>query len=418
MRRDGEHAVGAAALATPIVVLAVHGDLATVEDLWRSFESVAHHTFFQTFAWLDSWLRTVGKHFRAVPVIVTGHHPDGTLLFILPLAIERRGAVRQLRFLGSDLCDYNAPLLHPRFNELMGEGGFAGVWPRIVKLLRADGRFRFDIVDLVKMPETVGTQRNPLMSLPVGPNPSGAYLTALKGTWDEFYAAKRSSSTRKKERQQQRQLAAAGEIRFVDALDGDERRRTLDLLFEQKARSFARMGVRNIFVRPGYRELFTSFAMDPASRRYVHLSRLEVGPTIAAISIGFMANACYYLVLSSYEGGDIARFGPGRAHLHELLRHAIANRFACFDFTIGDELYKQDWSDTRITLYDHLSAATPQGAVAVAVINRFRRIKRAIKQNPLMWQTFSRARSYLGTLKSRRPAARPQKDAASGERDA
>lgn len=403
---------GQDASATDAIALEIHGDLAEVAPLWQAFEAEASHTFFQTCAWLEAWQRHVGVRNATAPAIVTGRHPDGTLLFILPLAIQRRAAVRELRFLGSDLCDYNAPLLHPSFSDTVAEGDFAALWRRIVALLRADGRFAFDVIDLAKMPEHVGKQRNPLLALHTEPNPSGAYLTALTGGWDEFYARKRSSSTRKKERQQLRQLGEFGEIRFVDALEGEDRAKTLDLLFEQKARSFARMGVRNIFVRPGYRELFTSFAMDPKARPLVHLSRLEVGPSVAAISIGFTAAGCYYLVLSSYEGGDIARFGPGRAHLHELLRHAIRNGFGCFDFTIGDELYKQDWSDARLTLYDHLSAATRRGAIAVALINRFRTIKRAIKQNPEMWQLFSRARSFLGTIKSRRQAAaKPAKDA-------
>ena len=405
-------------LAAPAIELTLHRDLASVASLWQAFEADADHTFFQTFAWLDAWVRHVGNRMATLPAVVTGRDPDGTLLFILPLAIQRRAAVRRLTFLGSDLCDYNAPLLHPEFTSRIGEAGFAAVWKRIVALLRADGRFAFDVIDLVKMPEQVGTQRNPLVALHTEPNPSGAYLTALAGTWDEFYAAKRSSSTRKKERQQQRQLTAAfGDIRFVDELEGEDRTKTLDLLFAQKAASFARMGVGNIFVRPGYRELFTAFAMDPSTRHLVHLSRLEVGSSIAAVSVGFTACNCYYLVVSSYEGGDIARFGPGRAHLQELLRYALRNTFACFDFTIGDELYKRDWSDARLTLYDHLSPVTVRGAVAVGLVNRFRATKRAIKQNPALWQTFSRARSFLGSIRTRRQAT-PEKPAAPGDGDA
>lgn len=387
------------------VALTLYGDLAEVAPLWRAFEAHASHTFFQTFAWLETWQRHVGALMATAPAIVTGARKDGSLLFILPLAVQRRGGVRQLTFLGSDLCDYNAPLLHPDFGTMIGDADFAALWTRIAALLRADRRFAFDIIDLAKMPGTVGEQRNPLMALRTEPNPSGAYLTQLSGTWDEFYKAKRSSSTRKKERQQSRQLAEFGEIRFVDTLEGEERATTLDLLFEQKAKSFERMGVRNIFTRPGYRELFTAFAMDPASRHLVHLTRLEVGPVIAAVSIGFTAVSCYYLVLSSYEGsGEMVRYGPGRAQLHELLGYALKNGFACFDFTIGDELYKQDWSDARLTLYDHLSATTLRGRVAVALVNGFRTAKRTIKQNPVMWRMFSKARARLGAIRSRSSA--------------
>lgn len=398
-------------LAADAVALALHDDLGAVASVWQAFEAEASHTFFQTFAWLDAWQRHVGAPADVLPAIVTGRHPDGMLLFILPLAIHRQRAVRRLTFLGADLCDYNAPLLHPEFEAMLGDAAFAALWPRLLGQLQADHRFTFDLIDLSKIPERVGDQRNPLLVLGTTANPSGAYVTALTGAWDEFYASKRSSSTRKRERRQVRQLADQGEIRFVDALEGDERRRTLDLLFEQKARSFDRMGVRNIFARPGYRSLFTAFAMDSGSRHLVHLSRMEVGPTIAAISLGFVSGSRYSLVISSYDGGDLARFGPGRAHLHELLRLAIQNGFAVFDFTIGDEAYKQDWCDARLTLQDHLSAATWRGAIVVGLVSLFRSVKRAIKQSPVLWRQFSRARSRLGAVRVSRFAAAGRRQA-------
>ena len=82
------------------------------------------------------------------------------------------------------------------------------VWVKeIVRLLRTDPRFRFDFVDLQKMPEAIGAQRNPFLNLQVLAHPSGAYVASLAGSWDEFYAAKRSPGTRKRERKQLRQLA-------------------------------------------------------------------------------------------------------------------------------------------------------------------------------------------------------------------
>lgn len=392
-------------LAADAVALTLHDDLNAVAAVWQAFETEASHTFFQTFAWLDAWQRHVGAPANVQPGIVTARHPDGTLLFILPLAIHRQGILRRLTFLGADLCDYNAPLLHPRFEAMMGDAAFAALWPRLLNELQADHRFTFDLIDLPKIPERVGDQRNPLLVLGTKANASGAYVTALADNWEEFYAGKRSSSTRKRERRQVRQLADRGEIRFIDALEGDERRRTLDLLFEQKARSFERMGVRNIFARPGYRSLFTAFAMDKGSRHLVHLSRMEVGSTIAAVSLGFVSGSRYSLVISSYDGGDLARFGPGRAHLHELLRLAIQNGFTIFDFTIGDEAYKQDWCDGRLTLQDHLSAASWRGAIVVTLMTRFRSIKRAIKQSPVLWRQFSRARSRFGAVRAKLSAA-------------
>ncbi len=155
------------------------------------------------------------------------------------------------------------------------------------------------------------------------------------------------------------------------------------------------MGADDLFAPPGRRDFFLAIATDPAMREVVHVSRLDVGATAAAANVGLKFRDCYHLILSSYDG-ELSRFGPGRAHLHELLRHAIDGGFPHFDFTVGDEPYKRDWSDTELRLYDHLAAVTLQGALVMATTMAFRWTKRIIKQSPALWRAFSKARALAG----------------------
>jgi CelD/BcsL family acetyltransferase involved in cellulose biosynthesis len=381
--------------------LRIHADLDQVAAQWRSFERQADHTVFQSFDWLAHWQRHIGVVQGIVPAIVVGCEIDGETLFILPLAVETLSPVRRLTWLGSQLCDYNAPLLADRFCARVSVERFLRAWREVIGLLRSDPRFRFDLIDLEKMPEFVGEQRNPFIDLNVRAHPSRAYAAVLGRDWDAFYAAKRSPSTRKRERRQLRQLADHGEVGFIGVEGNDERTRTLATLLEQKSRAFARMGVDNPFLRPGHREFFLAMANDPAMHARIHVSRLDVGMQIAAVSVGLKYRSCYYLILSSYDAGDLSRFGPGRAHLHELLRHAIAHGFARFDFTVGDEPYKRDWCNIELTLHDYLTAVTFRGWLIGAMTAEFRRIKRHIKQSPGLWRAFSKARALFGVTVSR-----------------
>jgi CelD/BcsL family acetyltransferase involved in cellulose biosynthesis len=376
------------------IALEVHGSLSELEPEWRAFEARADCTPFQTWDWLDAWQRHVGTRNAVTPAVVVGRGRDGEVVVILPLAIERRGLIRRLSFLGSALCDYNAPLIAEGFSRRLDRHGFVALWRRAVVLLGADRRFRFDLIDLQKMPETVGRQTNPFIGLPVRPHPCGAHVATLDADWQRFYAARRSASTRKRERRQLKQLAEHGAIGFLDVRDPDDIRRTIDVLMAQKARSLSRMGVEDFFRRPGYRDFFRAVAVSAGN----HVSRLDVGTTVAAASLGLTFRDCYYLVLSSYYDGEIARLGPGRAHLHELLRHAIERGFRRFDFTIGDEPYKRDWSDTEVRVLDHLAAATLCGSIAVAVTVAYRCGKRVIKRTPALWRAFSKVRALATML--------------------
>jgi CelD/BcsL family acetyltransferase involved in cellulose biosynthesis len=379
------------------VTLELREDLATLEPEWAAFQRTAACTVFQTFEWLTKWQQHVGDLRGTRPAIVLGRDAHGALVLILPLGIETQGPIRRLTWLGSDLCDYNAPLIARDFWRHVGD--FAALWCEAQRLLQSNPRLRFDFVDLQKMAETVDGERNPLLSLSTQRNASSAHVATLSGSWDEFYKAKRSSETRKKERKQLRRLGELGDVRFIDVSDKPEIARTIETLMQQKSKAFVRMGVEDLFARPGYR----AFWLDVAAtlRGVTHVSRLDVGATIAATSLGLTHSGCYYLVLSSYHDGEVMRFGPGRAHLHELLRHAIEHGIRDFDFTIGDEPYKRDWADVEVRLYDHLQTATLRGAVVVAMISAFRRTKRLIKTTPALWHAYSKARELARFLRQR-----------------
>ncbi len=145
------------------VRLRVHGDLAEVEHEWKAFERQADRTVFQSFDWLAAWQRHIGARSGTVPAIVLGRDGDGLLLFILQLAVETHGPVRRLTWLGSQLCDYNAPLLAGQFSDRMSAERFVLAWRDVVALLRADPRFRFDLIDLQKMP---GSRRRAAQPVP------------------------------------------------------------------------------------------------------------------------------------------------------------------------------------------------------------------------------------------------------------
>jgi CelD/BcsL family acetyltransferase involved in cellulose biosynthesis len=407
--RAGEHRGAAAPTASGNAArldLSIGRDLAGIETEWRAFEAEADCTAFQTFEWLSAWMRNIAPHERVTPAIVVGRTAERRILFMMPLAVEEASLTRRLAWLGSDLCDYNGPLLARDFGRHVGEAGFPGLWRDILDRLRADAKLRPDIVILEKMPETIGSQANPFMALPVAANPSGAYLAHLSGTWDEFYAARRSSATRRRDRTKRKRLAALGEVRFTtpDTLPaiGD----SLSTLFVQKARSFAKMGVADIFRRPGWAEFYREVAARSANRGLVHVSRLEVGDDPAAVNLGLVFKNRYHHILASYDDGEVSRYGPGAAHLHDLMGYAIEHGCEAFDFTIGDEGYKRDWSDTRITLYDHRAALSWRGALAVLPATLAARLKRMIKQTPCLWQAATRLRALLG----RRGAATPAKE--------
>lgn len=400
-RDDAASSVG----AHPGVNFAISTDLAEVEQEWLAFEAEAEGTAFQTFAWLSAWQRTIGAASETRPIIVTGRRFDRTL-FLLPLAVVRRGPLRHLTWLGGAMCDYNGPLLARDFGKVVGPKEFRDLWQEIGRAIRRAPGLAYDAVVLDKMPAAVGIQPNPFVTLPVMLHPSGAYLTALSGDWESFYTAKRSSTTRRRDRTKRKGLGQFGDVQFRTAAGRAEIETTLNVLFEQKSRSLQAMGATDIFASAAHRAFYTEVAARAVDTP-VHVSRLEVGGEVAAANLGLLFHGRYYHVLASYSDEPVSRFGPGAAHLHELMRYAIGRGCTLFDFTIGDEAYKRDWCEIVLKLYDFRSAVTPQGWLLMLPATAGAMVKRFIKQTPLLWRVATRVRSVLADVRQRlRPAAR------------
>jgi CelD/BcsL family acetyltransferase involved in cellulose biosynthesis len=310
--------------------------------------------------------------------------------------------VRELVWLGSELCDFNAPLLAPRFSQSVSPESVKPLWASIGKAIQSDPSLRYDLINLEKMPARIGGQPNPMLNVGVTLNPSGAYETPLSGSWDSFYESARSSATRRRDRTKRNRLAALGDIQLFSPDDAKDIESALGTLMFQKARSFARMGIGNLFAKPGYREFYMALATAPQSKHMVHVSELRVGARAAAVNLGLAFRDRYYYVLASYDDDEqVARCGPGAAHLHELLRYAIERGLKIFDFTIGDEPYKRDWCDQSQPLYDYIASASLTGSLVASRIRLLHWVKRSIKQNPYLWAVFSKYRARVGPVLKR-----------------
>lgn len=382
--------IALASTAASGIWIEIHDGLQSVEALWRSFEENADCTVFQRFDYLKAWQRHVGRLHGTRPLIavIRGHGEE--VLCLLPLAVERK----KLRWLGQDNSDYCAPLLAKDFGQRIGGGTFALLWDELCEALEREPDLRFDRIDLRKMPEFAGGQRNPMLTLGILPNPSNAHLMKMWGEWDAFYAEKRSSATRRRDRTKLKRLGEFGEVKMVTPETEVEIRKTFDELVEQKSAALARMGVHNLFADPGVQDFYRELAIN--ARAFVHVSKLQIGDCQASSNLGFEHRGRYYYVFASYDAGETSRFGPGAAHLRELMQYAMARGLKEFDFTIGDERYKSEWADTELGLFDYVAAKSWRGMLPV-VIQRFElRLRRAIKQNGLLWSLVLKFRALTG----------------------
>ncbi|MBX3447246.1 MAG: GNAT family N-acetyltransferase [Parvibaculaceae bacterium] len=398
-KKTGISAISGA--AKPEILLSLHDDIEPLKAVWQALEREGDATPFQSFTWLSAWQRHIGTAQRVKPAIVVGWDSEGGALFILPLGIAQGVVINTLVWLGEGLCDYQGPLLAKDLCRHVTASQFPALWETIREMLPSH-----QIVTLSRMPERIGGQANPFMALgSMRRHASSAHLTKINADWSAYYSEKRSSGSKKRDRQKRRKVEELGEVNFVVPSTAEERLATLETLVAQKSVAFARMGVANIFEKPGHLDFYRELAGSDEASELLHVSHLSVGGEIAAASCGLSMAGSYFYVLASYdEHAEAARFGPGVIHLMELMEHAAGTGHQVFDFTIGDESYKDCWCEVEVPLYDYFEPSTLAGWAGIGPRIALLQIKRFVKQTPVLWQGFTRLRAAAGGIAAFRSA--------------
>ncbi|MGV8996093.1 MAG: GNAT family N-acetyltransferase [Parvibaculaceae bacterium] len=387
--------------ARPEVLLSVHDDLASLATIWTSLEQSGDCTAFQTHAFVSTWFTHVGRANGVTPCVVVGWDAEDAgegkgPLFIMPLAITQGTFGTKLEWLAGNISDYKGPLLAKNFALRVRPGQFKALWKQIRDMLP-----EHDIVELTSMPEKIGGQANPFMQLgSMTQHASSAHMTRINDGWDAYYDNKRSSGSKKRDRQKRRKLEEFGETVLVTPTDTATIAETVELLIAQKSVAFVRMGVANIFDKPGMRDFYMALATDAAAQGLIEVSRLEVGGKVAATNWGISFKGRFHYVLTSYDeqNTELAKRGPGMIQLMELMQRAANTGHTEFDFTVGDEGYKADWCEIETLLFDHVEAATVRGLLIRLPRTTFLKVKRFIKQTPVLWQAYTRMRAATGGL--------------------
>ncbi|MBP2227755.1 CelD/BcsL family acetyltransferase involved in cellulose biosynthesis [Azospirillum agricola] len=333
-----------------------------LRERWEWLEARSDGYAFQSVFWVAALLDTIGRDPSVRPVITLVTDADGkggeAPALILPLMLRRTHGVATLRFLDFGVTDYNAPLIRADVAWRLSRGGFPDLWRRILAAIGAAAG-PVDVVRLEKMPERIGGLPNPLLQLPSSPQDM-SYQAPLNGGYDDFLK-RRSHGLMADSRAKQRRLSRQGAVEFRIVRDPAEARPLVEAMIAQKSRRYRDTGAEDIFRNPACAAFYHALAADCGEGGRGHVCALTVDGEPVAVHVGMVAGDRFYWLMPAFDGDRFARFSPGRLLLLNLIRWACDRKLAVFDFTIGGERYKLDWTEETMALHAHGAALTARG---------------------------------------------------------
>jgi CelD/BcsL family acetyltransferase involved in cellulose biosynthesis len=383
---------------------AIEGEIARVEVFptlaearrdWLELQAVARASPYQAFVFAEAWFATIGAAGGFEPLIVVARDASGQPAALLPLARRARGPLAVATFLGGKDSNFNLGLFRP------GRIWSAGEIRSFLTAAAGAAPARIDGFALLSQPREWQGVRNPMAALGGTPSPSFAYKSELPLSFSAWRDTHLSKAAKKNLRRTAGQLAAMGPVAYVTAQDETQASRILAAFFDQKRQRASGGGPPNAY----------ECAAAQAFLRRLAGQGLAGGPAameLHALMLGDRAVAVFGalpgrirlsgFIFAHERDPEIARCGPGRLLLHEIVRSAIERGFETLDLGVGEAPYKTACCEEPEVLFDTFIATSALGTAAALGLDLAQRTKSRIKRSPRLMSAATRLRAGVRGL--------------------
>jgi CelD/BcsL family acetyltransferase involved in cellulose biosynthesis len=331
-----------------VEILTSFDRLQSLEPEWnRLWRTRPERQVFTSFAWLRAcWLARGGRQALHTPVVLSG----GNVVGILPLVAEDS----RLRFAGAPFADYNDLICAPADAPAVAATALSA-------LERVEAPLRHCILE--NLPEgsalVSGLERlKPSMRSRMRLLPGQSCPTLLLG--EEREEILTGILSKRSLKRHQNKLRRLGALRFHHLEDRGEIRRHLPRFFDQHIHRRALAGDRSHFLEPESRLFYEHLveALDPS--RELRFGVLELDGRPLAYHLGFELNGRFTWYKPTFDV-DCWDLSPGEVLLKSLFEYAQERSVEEFDFSRGDEAFKDRFANhvrQNQTLYVYARSAS------------------------------------------------------------
>lgn len=339
------------------VVIRVEKDFDFLSGEYRSFFELRRGTVFQSPLWMDLVHRLLAPNLAARQHTITFRSPDGTLLAVLPMVLQRAFVLQVLQPADFGVCDYNSvvgdrfvlealaadPEVRRRLNELLRVGNVL-----LFRKIRSDG---FDPAGLFDRPQVTPCE-NSAFSSDVG---------------DDFDAWQRRTMRRKfsKElgrlaRQFERERGA---YEHRAASSEQEVREAFQFLRQVRQGRFA----SDLTAREPYWSFYLEFAVAGlhSGDCTTYVSYLDGKPV--AVLFGLTGADQFHAVLLGFDEERFGKYSVGLQIIYRVIKLRFERGYRRIDMGLGNSGYKSHFRVEETKLHN-LTCSRSLPAVAFSLI--------------------------------------------------
>lgn len=357
--------------------------IAFIQDLGADQISTA----FQSRLWLECWVEKLARPRGITPLFCLVRSAEGQALLLLPLGLRTSRGLRIIEGADLGVSDYVAPVMASGFMPTPSE--WERLWRRIVA-----GLPPHDVLRLTKVPLDISGRPNPLASSPGHlALELQAHGVAVSAPWDACARQIFSRNRREKLKKGWRELATFGEVRFRAVTDATEMARLFEQLAAQRLQRFAALQRSDSLRHPDLLDFYRAIVTRGAEPGFARLTLIEIDGQPIAMLFGVCHGNAFHLLIPTFFDGPWTQLGPGMLLSARSMQWAAEAGLTYYDFTVGNEDYKERLGATAHGLVEIVAAGSWRGLPVVSAI----RLKAWIKRQPQLLAAIRKMRNLAAS---------------------
>lgn len=317
-------------------------------------------TVFQTYEWFSSWCHVFGGQNELWLVLA---YEGEMLAGIVPLACRKR----KMRFAAERHADYCDVIAAERKRDVI----------RAVLALLVEHQGAWDSIALHNIPARSST----VALLQELAAPCGLRLL-VRGTvicpaivFEDVPGGASTLLNKESLQRPFRWFSRNGQMSFRNIDNDTEAQRLLTTFFSQHIERWRNAKHPSLFLDPDNKRFYQQLVREMLPSGWLVFSMIEHNGKALAFHIGFTYADTFLWYKPSFDIG-LKKHSPGNVLLRFLLQYSIAHNNKQFDFTVGDEPFKQRYANTTPYNTNVLLAAKMRPYVAARLWLAFKRSMR------------------------------------------
>ena len=300
-----------------------------LQNEWEELQKNSNINFFQKNRWQKYWSEKCGNN---VENVITLFYKNNELISILPLNIKEERFIKILNWNGFPFSDYNQPII--KNNQKLNSEDFKLIISKIYL------NYKFDNIHLLNCINS-DFLKNKFISN------NFSKLNFFKDESDTNII----KNLNKKINYEENRLKKNFKFElFIDIKKN--KKEIINFFIFEKNKQLVRTRAWNYLKFENYKNyLYDLIKLD---EKNLCFSCLKINNKIISSHIGYKFNDNYYYIFPVYDL-DYKKYSPGNILLYKLIENYRSKKFNSFDFTIGNELYKNKLSNFIDYIYEYIS---------------------------------------------------------------